>query len=178
MDFCAVKLVDGSCNIAGVCRFNHDIEKSNLRRKKHVTSLKKTRDTQICYKELAVKDSCPFGQEKCRFSHDFPESLRNDEAFIQKSRKEAMKQSLCVNEYVCKGGCYKKQRCRFNHDITDDQRQDPDIQVKMKAKLEKLSNKDTRGEQEKKDDTNSMTNISKEIEDLRKMVLEIKGKRF
>ena len=186
MGFCAVEFVSkGICN-ADECRYNHVIEHSNLRKKKPETNEnQETNHKRVCYKELLEKDSCPFGKDRCRFLHEFPESLRNDTDFIQKKLDERkMRQALCVNEYVRTGGCKKGGKCRFNHDITEEQRQNTDLQVKMKARLSQLSGHNHTKEKSvpetmrESNEPLSIHNISKEMAELRMIVMELRDKHF
>ena len=186
MAFCAVEFVrKGTCN-AEECRYNHVIEESNLRRRRsedHCYIDKKNSD-KVCYKELAQKGSCPFGKDKCHFSHDIPESLRSDTVLTQKIMEEKKeKQALCVNEYIRKGGCNKKMKCRFNHEITEEQREDLELREKMKVKLDKMScnNVAEKSVTQVKRGSNEFifsNNISKEVAELRKIVLEIRDRHF
>ena len=182
MSYCAVEVVNkGQCNPLE-CKYNHDVDKSNLRRKKIVKGdTERDITKRMCHKELIKVGSCPFGTD-CHFSHDFPVSLRNDPEFVQKvvqQRKE--RQSICVNEYHKQGACTQGERCRFNHDITDQQRQDPRLQEKMREKLSQIrmgyqikgSSTDTGAR-----DQSFLHAINKEVADLRKLVLEIKDRKY
>ena len=185
MAFCAVEFVaKGSCN-ADECRFNHVIADSNLRRKNSVNNNDKKRSSgRLCYKELEEKDSCPFGKEKCHFSHDFPETLRNDTHFVEKTLQERKeKVALCVNEFLREGGCNKKRKCRFNHEITNEQRQDPELQEKIKLKLDRISQKNPKEEaspstKRGNEESVPICDITKEMAELRMIVMEMRNKHF
>ena len=128
----------GEC-VPSECKFNHDRETSNLRRKgKPIKRKGRSIQQPPCYRELQEEKSCPY-KDECRFNHDFPDTLRMDTKQAQEVCKEIEKKiATCVNEYMGIGKCRKGKECKFNHNISEEQRNDPQMQETIQKKLESM----------------------------------------
>ena len=165
---CAFEMTEhGSCPGEEICKTVHQkqVDPSAFQRN----------ETRVCFRELVMEGSCPWGSEKCRFSHKITKDQREDQDYIQAQRKEKdSKASKCIHEFRVKDGCRNKDRCSFSHNISESDRNDEAMKENIKEKLTILKKKQVNKIDQKANVVQSSHIVSKEVEALRKELLQMK----